>query len=65
MFSLDVEGAEIGVLETIPWEKVDIRSLLIEVEHIDKDRVRTFLEDKGYQLKKSINNDQDYVFVKK
>ena len=65
MFSLDVEGAEIGVLESIPWEKVDIRSLLIEVEHIDKDKVRTLLEGKGYELKKSINNDQDYVFVKK
>ena len=24
-FSLDVEGSELGVLRTIPWNKVDIR----------------------------------------
>ena len=24
-FSLDVEGAEMGILESIPWDKVDIR----------------------------------------
>ena len=24
-FSLDVEGAEIGILKSIPWDKVDIK----------------------------------------
>ena len=24
-FSLDIEGAELAVLKTIPWEKVDIK----------------------------------------
>ena len=30
-FSLDIEGAEMGVLRTIPWHKVDIEVFLIEV----------------------------------
>ncbi len=29
--SLDIEGAEMLVLQTIPWEKVNIQSILIEV----------------------------------
>ena len=24
-FSLDVEGAEIGILQSIPWSKIDIK----------------------------------------
>ena len=31
MLSLDIEGAEDVVLQTIPWDKVDIETLLIEV----------------------------------
>ena len=31
LFSLDIEGAEEAVLNTIPWDKVDIEILLIEV----------------------------------
>ena len=30
-FSLDVEGAEEAVLNTLPWDKVNIQSVLIEV----------------------------------
>jgi hypothetical protein len=29
--SLDIEGAEQLVLQTIPWDKVNIQSILIEV----------------------------------
>lgn len=34
LFSLDIEGAELQVLKTIPWDKVKVRVLLIEVNHI-------------------------------
>ena len=33
LFSLDIEGAEEAVLLTIPWHRVDIDILLIEVEY--------------------------------
>merc|ERR1712012_837401 len=29
-FSLDIEGAELPVLKTVPWDKVDIRTLTVE-----------------------------------
>ena len=29
--SLDIEGAEYGVLKTVPWDKVDIEVLLVEL----------------------------------
>jgi len=31
LLSLDIEGAEDVVLQTIPWDKVDIETLLVEV----------------------------------
>ncbi|XP_046632872.1 uncharacterized protein LOC124312410 [Daphnia pulicaria] len=33
-FGLDVEGAEYKVLETIPWDKVNIKTLTVEWNHI-------------------------------
>ena len=30
--SLDIEGVELPILETIPWSKLDIETLLIEVK---------------------------------
>ena len=33
LFSLDIEGAEYPVLKTVPWDKVNIRCLIIEVNH--------------------------------
>ena len=34
-FSLDVEGAEFAILQTLPWDKVDIQVL--------RDKVKKFL----------------------
>jgi hypothetical protein len=31
-FSLDVEGAEEAVLNTLPWDRINIQSVLIEVK---------------------------------
>ena len=49
-FSLDVEGAELAVLKAIPWDKVDIKILSVEVAHIQvgKDPTKEFMESKGY-----------------
>ncbi|XP_032788643.2 uncharacterized protein LOC116925994 isoform X2 [Daphnia magna] len=33
-FSLDVEGAEYKILKTIPWAKVDIKTLTVEWNHV-------------------------------
>jgi len=49
-FSLDIEGAEIPVLESIPWKKVKIRVILIEVNKIDKKVVNIILNDAGFCL---------------
>ena len=31
--SLDIEGAELAVLQTIPWDKVDIEVITVETKH--------------------------------
>uniref|UniRef100_A0A2P2IA64 Protein Star-like n=1 Tax=Hirondellea gigas TaxID=1518452 RepID=A0A2P2IA64_9CRUS len=48
--SLDIEGAELEVLKTIPWDKVKIRLICVEVIHTQggEDAVKSFLKEKGY-----------------
>ena len=36
LHSLDIEGAELQVLRTVPWDKVNIRVLVVEVDHLGK-----------------------------
>ncbi|XP_052227732.1 uncharacterized protein LOC127842327 isoform X2 [Dreissena polymorpha] len=49
-FSLDVEGDELRVLQTIPFDKVDIKMMTIEYIHtVGKERgLKNFVEPKGY-----------------
>ncbi|CAH1738172.1 unnamed protein product [Aphis gossypii] len=69
-FSLDVEGSELNVLKTIPFDKVDIRTLSVEFFHVKEgdDGVRTYLENKGYIVTGKVTRQDrlanDYIFAK-
>ncbi|EFX67629.1 hypothetical protein DAPPUDRAFT_301984 [Daphnia pulex] len=51
-FSLDIEGDEFTVLKTIPWDRVDIKTLSVEIAHDreDKKTIRAYMEQKGYDI---------------
>ena len=73
-FSLDVEGLELTILKTIPFDVIDISVLTVEYVHgpdggkgyVD------FMKSKGYKLHSTIHASKpeiyyganDYVFVK-
>ena len=72
--SLDIEGAELLVLKTIPFDLVDISVLLIEIDHLgeifegDNDELRRFLHKQDYVFYKRLSIDDVYVkksFLKK
>jgi len=66
-FSLDVEGAELPILKTIPWDKVNIKILSIEVNHSDGKKIDTFMKSKGYKLVQQIpssSEPQDNIYSK-
>ena len=52
--SLDIEGAELQVLRTLPWDKVDIEVITVETNHAGQlfpgstEDIRQFLEEKDY-----------------
>lgn len=49
-FSLDVEGNELDVLKTIPFDKVDIKVMSVEILHgPGKKALKKFLASKGYK----------------
>lgn len=52
--SLDIEGAELKVLSTIPWDKVDIELLMIEVNHIDNKELEQIMKKAGYAYVKTL-----------
>ena len=68
--SLDVEGSEFPILKTIPFDKVDIKVLDVEVNHAGsifpgsfKD-IDDYLKLQGYDLY-SILSSQDAIYVKR
>ncbi|XP_014297568.2 protein Star, partial [Microplitis demolitor] len=69
-FSLDVEGSEMEVLQTIPFNLVDIKTLSVEYTHVEngKNRMIKFMENNGYYshsfVKKNYNLANDIIFVK-
>ena len=69
-FSLDVEGSELPILKTIPFDKVDIKVLDIEIKnagHIFPGSYREitkFMYSQGYEFFTQVS-DVDAIFVKK
>ena len=56
-----------NVLETIPFDKVDISVFLIETDHLgeifngDDDDLRKFMHEKGYVFLRRLNIDDVYI----
>ena len=49
---MDIEGAELEVLETLPWDKVDITAITVETEFVGvfedkKLAIQELLESQG------------------
>ena len=70
-FSLDVEGDELNVLKTIPWDKVNIKMLTVEYVHdVGKlGGLKSFMEKQGYdallQVSRWDGGVNDIIFRKK
>ena len=58
--SLDVEGAEIGVLQGLDFKKYQFDVICVETR--DEIRVRSILETNGYSLIEQISH-HDYIFL--
>ena len=72
-FSLDVEGFEMPILKTIPFDQIDISVFTIEYSHMkDPNEVVRFMEEKGYKKHAELHARKpeiyygcdDFVFVK-
>ena len=62
-FSLDIEGAELSVLKTIPWNKVNIKLVMVEVNHTDRvEEIIELMKYAGYSVYRRL--EIDIVFEK-
>ena len=72
-FSLDVEGAEFPILNTLPFDKLDVSVLAVEVAH-GKSRTdtKTMMKNRGYKAHQELKHTDtkihlyvdDVIFVK-
>ena len=70
-FSLDIEGAELQVLQTIPWDQVDIRVFSVET-HLagvvfpgTRQDIIEYMESVGYRLMEfTTEQTKDDLFVR-
>ena len=62
--SLDVEGAELAVLSSIPWDRVDIELLMVEFNHIDEQVLDDIMNKAGYSLYKTLEIDKLYQKIR-
>ncbi|CAL4124962.1 unnamed protein product [Meganyctiphanes norvegica] len=69
-FSLDVEGLELEVLETIPWDHVKIRTLSVEFQHGKggKYSLVNYMLQKGYYVYSDVTHPgklaNDFIFYR-
>ena len=73
--SLDVEGWELPILRTIPFDKIDISVVTVEVKHGKEGRgaYTEFMESKGFKYHSKLHfmqealflSGDDYVYVNK
>ncbi|XP_078041832.1 uncharacterized protein LOC144472523 isoform X2 [Augochlora pura] len=69
-FSLDIEGNELQVLKTIPFENINIETLSVEFSHVasGKNELINFMKTKGYNVFSTVvRTDKlahDVIFVK-
>ena len=72
-FSLDVEGMELQILKSIPFDKLDIAVITAEYKHgKNKKEYLEFMKRKGYKMVKELNfvikelylGGSDFVFVR-
>lgn len=63
-FSLDVEGAELFVLESIDWEKIHIDTFTIETDQ-QRDKILKFMKGHGYEWLTHFTGDDIFRKTKK
>lgn len=64
LFVLDVEGAELPVLDTIDWERITFTLLQIEVEHMNgqvQEKLKFDMSHRGYELAYELQTDSIFV----
>ena len=62
-FSLDIEGAELVMLQTLPWNEISMTLIDVEVNHAGaifpgtRNDIQNFLSSHGYPFTKSVKID--------
>ena len=59
--SLNIEGSEVDVLRSLPWEEVDIEMVMVEMVHSNKTAMHHIMTEAGYREYRKTGVDTIYV----
>lgn len=62
-FSLDVEGAELFILQSIDWTRIDVDIFVIEVQE-RREEIYEFMTSQGYRRLRDRPTNFDDAYVK-
>ena len=64
-WSLDVEGVELDVLKTVPFNRLDISVISVEYAHVPggKAEITKYMDTQGYVTEREINIKRGHEFV--
>ena len=48
VFVLDVEGAEMLILEQFPFDQVSVKVWIVETDKTDREKFMTFMKERSY-----------------
>ena len=64
LLGLDIEGSDLQVLQTIPFDKIDIKVIILESQFLDADELRRFLNSHGYVFYRRVAIDDIFIKVR-
>ena len=59
--SLDVDGSELDILNTIPFQRVDIRAVAVDMKNSSREQITKLLDANGYKKAEELNNGMIFV----
>ena len=61
LLALDIEGSDLSVLQTLPFDKLEVSVIMLESTFIDRENMIGFLSENGFLFYRRLSEDDIYI----